>query len=101
MPQTRLTSDATASKLFITGDSKCGGNGMAFMHFYCASHQRKIDGGFDLDLDALRRMRREPVHVYCPLCSMTHRYLLADAVEATFERRERRTFWMARQAEAS
>ncbi len=58
---------------------------MAFMHFYCASHHREIDGGFDLDLDALRRMRREPVHVYCPLCSKVHRYLLAEAVEATFE----------------
>jgi hypothetical protein len=101
MPQVRLTSDATASKLFITGDSKCGGDGMAFMHFYCASHQRKIGGGFDMDLDALRRMRREPVHVYCPLCSMTHRYLLSDAVEATFERRERPAFWMAHQTEAS
>jgi len=56
---------------------------MAFMHFYCASHRREISGGFDLDLDALRRMRREPVHVYCPLCSKTHHYLLADAIEAT------------------
>ena len=100
MPQVRLTSDATASKLFITGDSKCGGDGMAFMHFYCASHQRKIDGGFDMDLDALRRMRREPVHVYCPLCSMTHRYLLAEAVEASFERRERPAFLMVRHTEA-
>jgi len=70
--------------------SKRGGGGMAFMHFYCADHQREIDGGFDLDVDALRRLRREPVHVYCPLCSMTHRYLLADAVEATFDRRELR-----------
>jgi hypothetical protein len=61
---------------------------MAFMHFYCASHQREIDGGFDLDLDALRRMRREPVHVYCPLCSRMHRYLLADAIEATSVRLE-------------
>jgi hypothetical protein len=69
---------------------------MAFMHFYCASHQREIDGGFDLDMDALRRMRREPVHVYCPLCSMTHRYLLADAVESTFERRELRVSAVAR-----
>ena len=65
-----------------------GGDGMAFMHFFCASHQRKIEGGFDLDLETLRRMHREPVHVYCPLCSRTHRYLLADAVEAASERRK-------------
>src|SRR3954447_23114915 len=100
MPQVRLTSDATAGKLFITGESTCGGGGMAFMHFYCASHQREIDGGFDLDLDALRRMRREPVHVYCPLCSRTHRYLLSDAVESTFECHELPAFLMARHTEA-
>ena len=88
MPQTRLTSDASGLKLRSVGDSKRGGGGMAFMHFYCADHQREIDGGFDLDVDALRRLRREPVHVYCPLCSMTHRYLLEDAIEATFDRRE-------------
>jgi len=53
-----------------------------------------------LDLDALRRMRREPVHVYCPLCSRTHRYLLADAVESTFECHELPAFLMARHTEA-
>jgi hypothetical protein len=61
---------------------------MSFVHFYCAIHQRQIDGGFDLDRESFQRMRLEPVHVFCPLCAKTHRYLLGDAIEATFESHE-------------
>ena len=69
---------------------------MAFMHFFCTSHQREIDGGFDLDRESLRRMYMEPVHVFCPLCARTHRYVLGDAVEAMFERHETRAKVAAR-----
>jgi hypothetical protein len=61
---------------------------MSFVRFFCASHQREIKGGFDLDLETCRRLRLEPVDVFCPLCSKTHRFLLADAVEQTFESHE-------------
>jgi hypothetical protein len=61
---------------------------MSFMQFYCAAHQQEIDGGFDLDRETVQRMRREPVHVFCPLCSKTHRYLLGDAIEVTSESHE-------------
>ena len=69
---------------------------MAFMHFFCTSHQREIDGGFDLDRESLRRMHMEPVHVFCPLCAKTHHYVLGDAVEAMFERHETRAKVAAR-----
>lgn len=52
---------------------------MCEIHFQCPAHQRDIDSGIDVDDDTLRRTRLDLVHVPCPHCGRTHRFLMADA----------------------
>jgi hypothetical protein len=52
---------------------------MCQIYFYCASYEREIDSGMDIDHDTLQRIRLSLVHVPCPWCGKMHRFLLADA----------------------
>jgi hypothetical protein len=51
---------------------------MSSLHFYCPMHEREFEPGFDVDEDTFRRHRLKMVHVSCPWCERTHRFLLAD-----------------------
>jgi len=52
---------------------------MCEVYFYCATYDREIDSGMDIDHDTLQRNRLSLVHVPCPWCGKMHRFLLADA----------------------
>jgi hypothetical protein len=51
---------------------------MGSLHFFCPTHQRSFEPGFDVDDDTFRRHRLKIAHVTCPWCARMHRFLLAD-----------------------
>ena len=51
---------------------------MSTLHFFCSSQQRDIDSGIDVDPKTYRQTRLNIVHVDCPWCAKTHRFLVAD-----------------------
>jgi hypothetical protein len=51
---------------------------MTALHFYCPTHQLDIDSGMNIEPSTLVRNKLKVVHVPCPHCDKTHRFLLAD-----------------------
>jgi hypothetical protein len=51
---------------------------MSKLHFYCSTHQLDIDSGINIEPSTLVRNKLQVVHVPCPHCKKTHRFLLAD-----------------------
>lgn len=52
---------------------------MCTLHFHCPAHHRDIDSGIEVEERTLEQTRLNLVHVPCPWCGKTHRFLLADA----------------------
>ena len=53
---------------------------MLDIHFYCPIVRWKIDTGIQMDQTTYERTRLNIVHVPCPHCSQTHRFLIADSL---------------------
>ena len=51
---------------------------MCSLHFFCPTHERAFEPGFDVDDDTFTRHRLKIVKLDCPWCERAHRFLLAD-----------------------
>jgi len=51
---------------------------MCSLHFFCPTHERSFEPGFDVDDDTFARHRLKIVRLDCPWCGRMHRFLLAD-----------------------
>ena len=52
---------------------------MLDIHFYCPVVRRRVDTGIQMDQATFERTRLNIVHVRCPHCDRTHRFLMADS----------------------
>ena len=52
---------------------------MIDIHFYCPVVRRRVDTGIQMDQATFERTRLNIVHVRCPHCDRTHRFLMADS----------------------
>jgi len=51
---------------------------MSSLNFFCPTHERSFEPGFDVDDETFARHRLKIVKLDCPWCGRMHRFMLAD-----------------------